>query len=484
MAKKQKYEDIAQNIVGLLGGKDNIVFFTHCVTRLRFNVKDKTLVNQDAIENLDKVIGAQWSGEQFQAIVGQDVGTAYNEVLADNDLKGDGEVPADDDDAPKKKFSFNKVLDAIAGSITPLIPVLIGGGMVKVLLLVLTMAGVLTTKSPSYTVLNFVGDAAFYFLPVFVGATAAKKFGANQGLGMFIGAMLLDPNFVSAVTAGKTLSLIGIPIYSTTYGNMIFPSILAVFVMSYVERFFTRWTPDSLKSLIVPFFTILVMAPITLWVLAPAGAFLGTYLTKAILWIYNTVGFVGVGLLAALLPWLVMTGMHTALTPYVMQTLATVGYEPIVFIANFVSNLDQGAASLAVGVKTRHNEKLRSTAFSCAVTAILAGVTEPAMFGVNLKLKKPMYGAMIGSFFGGAFAGLMGVKAYAMAGSAGLLGTPVFIGHTIMSFVWALVGMAIGMVITFIATMILYKEPASDNETTTSTDKTKDNASAVQVEQA
>ncbi|GEN94007.1 PTS transporter subunit EIIC [Pediococcus ethanolidurans] len=463
MAKKEKYEDISTHVVELLGGKDNIVFFTHCVTRLRFNVKDKTRVNQDEIEKLDKVIGAQWSGEQFQIIVGQDVGTAYKEVLAHNDLSGDGEVPADD--TPKKKFSFNSVLDAIAGSITPLIPLLIGGGMFKVLLLVLTMLGVLTTKSPSYVMLNAIGDAAFYFLPVFVGATAAKKFGVNQGIGMLLGAMLLDPNFVTAVSSGHALSLFGISVYATTYGNMVFPSILAVFITSYVEKFFTRWTPDSLKSLIVPFFTLLIMAPLTFWLLAPAGAFLGTYLTKFILWIYGTAGFLGVAILAAALPWIVMTGMHTAFTPYAVQTLATTGTEPIVFIANFISNLDQGAASLAVGLKTHHNEKLRSTALSCAVTAILAGVTEPAMFGVNLKLKTPMYGAMIGSFFGGGFAGFMGVKAYAMAGSAGLLGTPVFIGKTIMTFVWALVGMAIGMVITFIATMILYKEsPATASQ--------------------
>lgn len=438
MAKKIKYSDIADNVVDLLGGKDNIVFFTHCVTRLRFNVKDKASVKKDEIEKLDKVIGTQWSGEQFQIIIGQDVGTAYNEVLASTGLDGDGSVPAND--APKKRFTFMTAMDYIAGSLTPLIPLLIGGGMFKVLLLVLQITGVLTTKSSSYVVLNFVGDAAFYFLPVFVGATAAKKFGTNQGLGMLIGAMLIDPNFVSAVSSGKALSLVGIPIFAGTYGNMIFPSILAVWLMSYVEKFFTRWTPDSLKSLIVPFATLLVMAPLTLWLLAPAGSYIGTYLVKFILWFYKTTGFLGVAVLSAAFPWIVMTGMHTAFAPYAVQTFATVGTEPLITIANFVSNLDQGAAAIAVGVKTHHNEKLRSTAFSCGITAILAGVTEPAMYGVNLKLMKPMYGAMIGSFFGAGFAGFMGVKAYAMAGSAGLFGTPVFIGNTVMSLVWALVG--------------------------------------------
>lgn len=456
MAKKIKYSDIADNVVDLLGGKDNIVFFTHCVTRLRFNVKDKASVKKDEIEKLDKVVGTQWSGEQFQIIIGQDVGTAYNEVRQSTGLTGDGEVPADD--IPKKKFSFMTVMDYIAGSITPLIPLLIGGGMLKVLLLIFQITGVLTTKSPSYVVLNFIGDAAFYFLPVFVGAMAAKKFGTNQGLGMLIGAMLIDPNFVSAVSSGKSLSLIGIPVFSGSYGNMIFPSILAIWIMSYVEKAFTRWTPDSLKSLVVPFGTLLIMAPLTLWLLAPAGSFIGNYLIKFILWFYQTTRFLGVAVLSAAFPWIVMTGMHSAFMPYLVQAFASVGNDPLILVANFVSNLDQGAAALAVGVKTHHNEKLRSTAFTCGITAIVAGVTEPAMYGINFKYMKPMIGAMIGSFFGAGFAGFMGVKAFALAGSAGLFGTPVFIGNSIMTLVWALLGMLIGMIISFIATLILYKE--------------------------
>lgn len=458
MAKKEKYSDIAENVVADLGGKDNISFFTHCVTRLRFNIKDKTLVKEDDVQNLDKVVGTNWSGEQYQLIIGQDVNTAYNQVLAHNDLNAGGEVPADDSNSPKKKFSFNTVLDYISGSIVPLIPLLIGGGMIKVLLLVLPMMGVLTTKSPTYVSLSFLGDAAFYFLPVFVGATAAKKFGTNQGLGMLLGAMLLDPNFVQAVTAGHALSIFKIPIYATAYGNMVFPSILAVFILKYVEKFFTRWTPDSLKSLVVPFLTLLVMAPLTFTILAPAGAFLGTYLTKAILWLYSTTGFFGLAVLSALFPWIVMTGMHTAFTPYAVQMFSTVGYEPLITFANFVSNLDQGAAALAVGVKSKKNKKQRSTAFSVGITAIFAGVTEPAMFGLNLRLKKPMYAAMIGSFFGAGFGGLMGVKAYSMAGSAGFFGLPVFIGKTIMPLVWAVVGILIGMIVTFIVTLFIYKE--------------------------
>ncbi|WP_350345954.1 PTS transporter subunit EIIC [Lacticaseibacillus paracasei] len=461
MAKAKKYQDIAENVVDLLGGKDNIVFFTHCVTRLRFNVKDKTLVKKDEVDKLDKVIGEQWSGEQFQIIIGQDVGTAYKEVIEETGLSGDGEVPADDSEAmPKKKFSFNRVIDGIAGSITPLIPVLIGAGMIKVLLLLLTMIGALTTKSPTYQTLTFISDAGFYFLPVFVGATAAKKFGANQGLGMFLGAVLIHPTFAAAVAAGKGMSLFGIGIYSASYSSTIFPSILAVFLLAYVERFLTRWVPDSLKSMVVPFFALLIVTPITLWILAPAGSFIGTYMTKFMLWLYSTTGFLSVGLLAGVLPLLVMTGMHTTFAPYLIQTMASVGKEPLFFCANVISNLDQGAASLAVGIKTKHNLKLRSTALSCAVTAIVAGVTEPAMFGVNLKLKKPLYAGMIGSVLGGLVAGLGKVYCYAFIGSGGLFALPAFLGPSVSNLIWFLVAVAVGMIATFILTMVMYKEEA------------------------
>lgn len=455
--KKNNYDDISLHVVDLLGGKGNITFVTHCVTRLRFNVKDKSLVKENEIKKLEKVVGAQWSGDQFQIIVGQSVGDAYEQVIKENDLTGEGEVPEDDQEIIKR-FSFGHLLDAISGSIVPLIPVLIGAGMIKVLVLLLTTVGLLKTNNPTFATLTFIGDAGFYFLPIFVGATAAKKFHANQGLGMMLGAVLIHPAFVSAITAGKTMSLFNIPIYSASYADMIFPSILAVFIMSYVEKFFNKWSPDALKSLLVPFLTLVVMIPLTLWALAPVGAFIGIYLSKAIIWFYTTTGFLGVGVLAAILPLMVMTGMHTALAPYIIQTLASVGYEPIILGAMLISNLDEGAASLAVGFKTKRDKSLRSSAFTCAVTAIVGGVTEPAMFGINIRLKRPLYCAMFGSLFGGLFAGLMQVKAYAMMGSGGLFGFPVFVGHTIWNLIWMIVAVLIGMIITFIATVIMYKE--------------------------
>lgn len=456
MASKERYAELADKVVDLLGGKDNISFFTHCVTRLRFNVKDKGLVKTGEIEQLPGVMGAQWSGDQYQVIIGQAVGDAYDLIVERTGLAKQDAVREDLGDAPKKKFSINTIFDAISGCITPLIPVLIGAGFIKIIVLLGEQLGLLTADMPTHTVLTFVGDAGFYFLPVFIGATAAKKFGANMGLGMLVGGMLIHPTFVAAVSEGTALDIFGLPIYAASYSSSVIPAILAVAVMAPIERFFARISPDSLRSITEPLLTLLVMMPLTLCLLAPAGAFLGNYLSAAILWLYKTTGFFGVAVFSALCPWIVMTGMHSALMPYLLEALAT-GAEFIVFTGMIISNIDQGAACLAVSLKSK-DTKIKSTAASCAITAIVGGVTEPGTFGINLRFKTPMYGAMIGSFCGALVAGFGKAAAHAITGSSGLLGgIPIYLGGDISNVLWMVAGIAVGMIVTFIATWFLYK---------------------------
>ena len=198
------------------------------------------------------------------------------------------------------------------------------------------------------------------------------------------------------------------------------------------------------------------MTPLTLCIIAPAGSFLGTYLSSAIIWLYNTIGFVGVSVLSALLPIIVMTGMHTAFVPYLMNMYSTVGYDPMFMPASIVSNLNQGIACIVVAIKTK-SINTKSIASSCAVTALIGGVTEPAMFGITLKYKTPLYGAMIGSFVGGAYIGFTNVYNYAL-GSGGLFGLPTFIGTNGSNIINCIIGIGIGAIVTFIATFILYKD--------------------------
>ena len=457
-SKKNRYEELADKIGGLVGGKDNIQILTHCVTRLRFNIKDKEKVDIEAIKKLPGAMGAQWSGDQLQVIIGQSVGDAYDLVCKKYGLGGGGAVDEDLGDAPKKKLSVSAVLDTIAGCITPTIPLLMAGGFLKILVILGEFAGLLVAGQPTHTVLSFAGDAAFYFLPVFVGGNAAKKLGGSQALGMMLGAIFIHPNFVAAIGAGEALNIFGLPIYATTYSSTIFPALLSAAVMVPIQKFFGKHSPDAIRSITEPFFTMLVMVPLALCVLGPIGAFLGTYVSNAIIWLYNTIGFVGVAVFTGLCPLLVMTGMHSALMPYLMNSLSTLGWEPIVLTGMIISNIDQGAACLAVALKTK-DANLRSTALGCGITAVVGGVTEPGMYGVNLPLKTPLYCAMAGSAVGGAVAGIGKAVAYSITGSAGLLGgIPVYLGGGLSNVIWMLAGIAIGFAATFAATFIVYKD--------------------------
>lgn len=457
MAKKERFDDLANSVIELVGGKENIIFFTHCVTRLRFNLKDRGLVKMEDIEKIPGVLGCQWSGEQLQIIIGQAVGDAYALICEKTGLVKQAAVEEKLDDEPKKKLSFNTIMDAISGCITPCIPVLIGCGMVKIIILICEMCGILAAGNPTHTVLTFVGDAGFYFLPIMIGAFTARKYGGNMALGMMLGAMFIHPSFIASITEGTALSVFGIPVYAAGYSSTIFPALLTVIVMCYVEKFIAKHSPDAIRSVTEPLFTILVMVPLGLYVLGPIGSFLGNYVAAAVMWLYEHLGFIGIAVLASVLPWLVLTGMQTGIAPYLLNAFATVGYDPIIITANVVSNVDQGAACLAVALRTK-DKNLRSTALSCAITAIIGGVTEPAMFGVTFKLKKPLYGAMIGSFIGGAIAGIGKVYCYAFVGSGGIFAIPAFISERSANLLVMVAAMIVGMIVTFFATLILYKE--------------------------
>lgn len=457
MAKQERYQELAEQIIALVGGKDNISFFTHCITRLRFNLKDQGMADVKAIEGLPGVVGSKWSGEQLQIIIGTDVADAYALICKVNNMREEKAVDEnlDGEINKKKKFSLNAVIDGISGCITPILPMLVGAGMIKVILVLLTQFHLMDNTHSTYQVLNFVADAAFYFLPVAVGVTGAKKFGANMAIGLVLGAALIHPNFVAMVGTGDPITLFGIPVLAKTYSSTVFPMVMTMWICGYVERFIAKHSPKVLRSVLEPVLTLLIMAPLMLCLIAPLGALLSTYLTSAIMWVYNVAGPLSYAIIACLHPLLVMTGMHTSLIPFVTEQFATVGYEPFLGVQQGISNLDQGIASLAVALKTKDTD-LKSIATTCGITALLSGTTEPAMFGVNLKYKTPLMAVMIGNFCGGLYAGFMHCVRYAYGGYS-LLTLPVFIGENPSNFPNMLIAIAIGMVVTFVATLILYK---------------------------
>lgn len=457
MAKQEKYQEIAEKIVSLVGGNDNISFFTHCVTRLRFNLKDSSLVDVKGIESLGGVVGVKWSGEQLQVIIGTDVADAYQLVCKVNNMQSEDAVDENLDKSlsKKKKISLNAIIDGISGCITPLLPMLIGSGMLKVILVLLTQFSVVGADNPTYKTLSFVADAAFYFLPVAVGVTGAKKFGANMAIGLMLGAVLIHPSFIAMVGEGATISIFGLPVVAKTYASTVFPMVLTMWICGYVERFVAKYSPKVLRTVLEPVVTLLVMAPLMLCLIAPLGSMLGTYLTAALMWIYNAAGPLAIAIISCLFPLLVLTGMHTSMIPFVTEQFATVGYEPFLGVPQCISNLNQGIASFAVALKTK-NADLKSLGVTCGVTALLSGTTEPALSGITLKYKTPLIAVMIGNFCGGLYAGFMHCVRYAYGGNS-LLTLPVFIGENASNFPNVIISIIIGMIVTFIATLVLFK---------------------------
>ena len=468
MATNKKYDELADAIIPLVGGKGNIKFLAHCVTRLRFNVKDKSLIQVEAIEGLKGVVGSRWSGDQFQIIIGQHVGDVYKVVCEKIDYTPANTISSEINvkQEMKKGFTITKVFDAISGCMTPLIPLLIGGGMLKAILLILQQMSLITPENPTYIVLSFVGDSAFYFLPVFVGAMGARKFGANMVYGMLIGASLVHPQFMELVSNETPLSVFNLPIPPIPYSNSIIPMILSTFILSYVEKYMTKYTPKVLQSMLVPVLTLLIMIPLTFCLLAPIGAIAGTYLASVISWLYETTGFLAVGLTCAIYVLLCLTGMHTALLPVGITMLTTVGYEPLLTTAAVIYTINQGIVSLVVAVKSKDTEE-RSTAITCTITALVAGISEPALFGFTLKNKRLLICSMIGCFFGGVYAGLTHVYSYAITGTVGLLVFPGYVGPNAMNLINGAIALAISCAVTFVLGMIFgFKETDSEGNRT------------------
>lgn len=458
----KNYDFLVEQILKNVGGSENIANVMHCYTRLRVNYKDESLVNPKNIEEISGVLGIQKSGQQIQIVIGNEVKEVYEAFIKVSGLQREDAVDERiESDFIGKKLSvkgvFNSIIDGVVGCVVPLIPMLIASGLIKAFVLILQQFGWVAADSPTVVVLSFVADAAFYFLPVIIGTFAAKKFGANVALGGMLGAALIHPSFIEAVGAGIPLNVFGFPVYATGYSSTVIPIILSVLVMSYIEKYLNKVTPKSIRTVVVPFVTILIMTPLMFGALAPLGAMLSQGFANLLNWLYGTFGFITVAVFTALIPWLVMLGMHLGTIPIAFQSLASTGIDKLILPAFFLANFTQGAACLAVGVKTKSAET-KSLAFSSAFSNIVPGISEPGMYGITLRYKTPMWGAMIGAAAGGLYFGLtnVGILTFMppnLFALAGFVGT----GAASNNLMNAVIGVVIGMVIAFAATMILYK---------------------------
>lgn len=449
------YKKLASDIVKNVGGADNIQVVNHCMTRLRFNLVDVSKANKEALEDLDGVLGVVYAGEQYMVILGQNLIPTYEAVVKDFNLKAGAAVDENLDNLDKKKEPLtwknvgSKVIGFISASVTPLIPGLIAGGMLKVaLLLIVTFINPHYATASSYLLLSAIADAPFYFMPIIVAYGAATKLGGTPVYAMVSTAALLHINYTTLVTAAKSATLFGVHVKMLTYSSTLLPALLIAIVAYYAEKFFNKIVPGIFRSVFVGMGTIFVAGSLGFLILGPLGNILGQGIANVFMFLNGTVGPLAVGLLAALLPWMVMAGMHTALAPFMTQLLTNPGYDAIIRPAFILHNMAEGGANLGVAARTK-NKQFRSECYSLAVGCIVAGVTEPAIYGVNLKYRKPMYGVMAGGFVGGFIASLLGAKAYVM-GYSNVLALPIF-QKTIMAMVIAIIAaIATSAIVTYI----------------------------------
>ncbi|HHT06825.1 MAG TPA: PTS transporter subunit EIIC [Hydrogenispora sp.] len=437
------YQTIAKEILTHVGGEENIELMDYCATRLRLRLREMNNVDRNRLEKTKGVLGVNYSGNRVQIIIGSDVANVYKAFTSMVNLeknrttaKGGGE---------KSKLSV--ILDTIAGVFTPILPGITGAGMIKALLALFTAFNWISPETQTYYVLDTIADAAFYFIPVLLAYTAANRFKTNPYLAVALAGVLLHPNFTALINEGQTtIGFLGVPIRLASYGSSVIPIILGVWFMSYVERFADRVSPKVVKFFLKPLITLLIVAPVTLIILGPIGTIIGDYVAEGTVFLNDRVSFLIPTLMGAFSPLLVMFGMHYSLFPVALSAFAALGYEAILLPGMLAANIAQGAAALAVSIKAKDQE-VKSLGRSAGLTALM-GITEPAMYGINLRYKRPFLAVMIGGGVAGIFAGITKVKSYGFA-SPGLASLPIFIGDT---FIYSLITIGISFALTFVLT--------------------------------
>lgn len=449
-AKKMDEKKVAKDILEKVGGASNVSHLEHCSTRLRFTLIDDRKVDEAALKKVPGVLGVA-KNVQTQVIIGNAVIEVYKEV----EKLLSGITPANSNgNKPKQKWTA-VLLDFIISVFQPLIPAIAGGGILKSLLMLLNLIGVLDKATATYKILLFVGDAPLYFLPLLVAITTANKLKVNSLVAVSAVGGLLMPGLTAMIAAGTSLA--GFPIHTINYAYQVFPAILCVISYSFLEKFFTKISPKVIRSFFVPMMSLLIVVPLTLLVLGPIGFTFGQGFASVIMFIFAKFGWIAVALLAAFLPFMVVTGMHKAMIPYVITSLGETGKEVIYNAASLAHNISEAGACFAVTIRSKDKE-LKATAVSAGISALF-GITEPALYGITILHKRVLYGVMIGSLIGGATVGILGVEAYVAVGP-GIASLSMFISETLPNnLMYAVVGLVVSFLVSFVSVLVLWKEP-------------------------
>lgn len=443
-----KYDQLAKEIIESVGGEQNVSSLVHCATRLRFVLKDKAKADKLKLEKLEGVIAVKESGGQFQVVVGNTVPEVYQAIGKQTKLM---EESTETSKTNEKGNIFGRAIDIISSIFTPLLGVMAGAGILKGLLAIATNAGWLIPTETTYIILNATADSLFYFLPILLAVTSARKFGANQFVAMTVAGALIYPTIIQLKTDAVTTTFFGIPVTMMSYTSTVIPIILAVWVMSYVEKFFNRHVHESVKNFVTPLIALITIVPLTLIVFGPIGVTSGDLIAAFILKVLAFNPILAGAFIAGVWQVLVIFGIHWGVVPIFINNIATKGYDYIK-PATAPAIFAQAGASFGVMLRSK-NKKLKTLAGSTGITALF-GITEPAVYGVTLRLKRPFIAAVISAAVGGGIVGHFGSVAVA-SGPPGLLTLPVFIGDSMTAFYGLLIGVGVSFFLSMVLTYIL-----------------------------
>ena len=433
--------DLAKKIIELVGGRENVISVYHCVTRLRFQLKDWEKAKLSDLEKTEGILDAKFQSGEIQVIIGAGVGKVFASVSELLDLSGVQDMQEVQPQKQKKKINdrIHSILETIPGIFMPIVPAIAGTGLLKGLLAVISIFNLAPSTSETVQILSLISDCVFYFFPFMLAYTCAKKFRTNEIMALALAGAYMYPTIINGAGKGGALHLLGLPIPLISYSSTVFPIILSVLLLSYLFRFVDRIMPNALKVVFTPLITLLIMVPVELAILGPIGDYVGKGLAAGVQWLFTVSPLLAGGILAAFIPVLVFFGMHQALGAIIIQSISSLGYDYILPMF-LISELAQTGAVLGIYLKTR-DKKMKPIAQAATLSGLI-GITEPALYGRLIKYRRAFVAAMIGGGIGGAFAAAFGAKAYAYSMPC-LLTLPVFAGPALP---YVLIGAAVAFV--------------------------------------
>jgi len=447
------YQVLADTLLEKLGGMSNIRNITYCMTRLRFTLADPDIVSDEAVQAIPGVLGVAKQGGVYQVIVGTNVDKVYR-LLPKTEAEAEAAPPPQEG---KKKNPVGRALEMISSMLSPMIPAIMGAAFVTIVLSVLSQIGIIPADSSTYKVLGLISSTVYYFFPVLIAMSLAQRLNANPVLAVVSACFLLFPDYLKLFADGASVTLFGLPIMSVTYAKQIVPIVLMVVAQKYIEQLVYKIIPKAVRTILASGLILFLTITVTILLLGPFGALLTQGINAAIYFVVDTVGWVAIPIIAFINPFMLGTGLGSAVFPIMLAGYMGTGYEALVLSAALAGNAAQFGAGLAIAWRTK-NMKLREVSVEGSIAALM-GVTEPIIFSVHYKLKRTLLSVMIGSGIAAILPGLAGVKCYALA--TGVLSLPAYLPGGMSNFIFACLSLVVGAVMGFIATLVMgWKDPA------------------------